>query len=267
VTALLHDLLPAALVLAAVLGLVIGSFLTVVAWRVPRGQSVSHPPSACPNCGHRLSAWENVPVLSFAVLRARCRSCRAPISWRYPIVEVATSGLFVLVVLRFGVDVDTVAFLYLAAISVALCLIDIEHRIRRQHDALPAYPVLLALLAAAAAASGDGGALLRAALGGAALFAFYFAVAFAYPAGMGFGDVKLAGVLGIALAWVGWDALIVGAFAAFVIGSVGGVAVAVVRRTGRKTAIPFGPSMLLGAAVGVAAGPHLAGGYLGLFGL
>jgi leader peptidase (prepilin peptidase)/N-methyltransferase len=267
VTSVLADLLPLGLVVAAVLGLAIGSFLNVLIWRVPRGESISHPPSACPHCGHRISWWENVPLLSFVLLRGRCHSCGAPISVRYPLVETAASILFVLVVARFGISAELPAFLYLAAIGIALCLIDIDHHRLPNAIVLPTYPVLIVLLSGAALLTGDWSALLRAAIGGASLFTFYFVVAFAYPRGMGFGDVKLAGVLGLALGWVGWDALVVGAFAAFLVGSVGGLAAALVRRTGRKTVIPFGPYMLLGAALGIAVGRQVAAGYLGLFGL
>jgi leader peptidase (prepilin peptidase)/N-methyltransferase len=251
-------------VVVGVLGLLIGSFLNVVVWRVPRGESIVSPPSACPHCGHRLSWWENVPVVSFAVLRGRCRSCRASISLRYPLVELSTAAVFLLVFWRFGVAADLPAFLYLGASAVALALIDLEHRRLPDSIVLPAYPVLVVLLSVAALATGEWDALLRAAIGGAALFAFYFAIAFAYPSGMGFGDVKLAGVLGLALGWAGWGALVVGAFSAFLVGAVVGVAVAAVRRTGRKTAIPFGPFMILGAALGIAFGTTIADAYLSL---
>ena len=264
---ILDELRPLLLIFTAVLGLLIGSFLNVVAWRVPRGESVVNPPSACPNCGHRLSWWENIPVLSFLALRAKCRECKNPISWRYPLLEVGTAALFVLVYLRFDLSAQLPAYLYLAAIAVALSAIDLD--VRRLPDAivLPSYIVLAVLFGFAAIITGDGGSLLRAALAGAALFAFYFAVAFAYPAGMGFGDVKLAGIIGIALGWVGWGALLVGAFAAFLVGAVVGVAIIATRRGGRKTAIPFGPFMLLGADIGIGWGEPLASGYLGLMGL
>ena len=114
------------LVLTAVLGLALGSFLNVVVWRVPRGESVVRPPSACPGCGTAIKARDNVPVLSWLVLRGRCRSCGTPISRRYPLVEAGTAVLFVVMALRFGWDPVLPAYLYLAAVGLALALIDID---------------------------------------------------------------------------------------------------------------------------------------------
>ncbi len=252
---------------AAVLGLVVGSFLNVVVWRVPRAESVVRPPSACPACRHAIRPYDNVPVVSWLLLRGRCRDCGAAISARYPVVEATTAALFGLVAWWLGPSWALPAFAYLAAVSVALWLIDID--VRRLPDAivLPSYPVALALLALASWAPGgaaDWGALLRAVLAGAALFAFYVVLVVVYPAGMGLGDVKLAGLLGLYLGWVGWSSVVVGAFAAFLLGGVFGALLMATRGVGRRTAIPFGPWMLLGAAVGLVAGPDLADAYLSL---
>lgn len=256
-------------VVAGVVGLVVGSFLNVVVWRVPRGESVVSPPSACPSCGHRIRARDNLPVLGWSLLRGRCRDCRAPISVRYPLVEAGTAAVLVLVVLRFGVTWAVPAFAYLGAIAVALALIDLD--VHRLPDAivLPSYGVGAALLTLASANPGGEpawGALLRAAIGAAVLYGVYFVLMVVQPAGMGFGDVKLAGVLGMHLAWVGWGSLVVGAFAAFLLGGVYAIGLLVTRRAGRKTGVPFGPWMLLGAAIGVAAGEAIWNGYLGLLG-
>jgi len=250
--------------LVAVLGLCVGSFLNVVAWRVPRGESVVRPPSACPGCGRQIRAVENVPVLSWLVLRARCRGCGERISAVYPAVELATGVLFVLVFLKFGLAWDLPAYLYGAAIAVALTVIDI--RLHRLPDAivLPSYVVVAILLVIAAAGTGDWGALARAAAGGAILFVAYFLMVFAYPAGMGLGDVKLAGILGALLAWVGWGALAVGAFSAFVLGGAFALVLVVLRRAGRGSGIPFGPWMMLGAALGIGAGEQIFSAYLDL---
>jgi len=246
-----------------VLGLLIGSFLNVVVWRVPRGESVSHPPSACPNCGHAIRPRDNVPVLSWLLLRGRCRDCGTPIAARYPLVEAVTAVLFGLVALR--VDPWAVpAFAYLAAIGVALALIDLDTHRLPNAIVLPSYPVLAALLLLASWGARDWPALLRAAIGGVALWVAYFAMALAYPSGMGFGDVKLAGLLGAALAWLGWGAFAVGSFGAFLLGGVFSIGLVVAGRAGRKTGIPFGPWMILGAAVGIAVGEPLWNGYLGL---
>ena len=254
----------AALVLLVLFGLVIGSFLNVVIWRVPRGESVAHPPSACPSCGHRVRAYDNVPVVSWIVLRGRCRDCHEPISARYPLVEGATAALFGLVLVRFGLSGALPAFLYLAALGVALVLIDVDVKRLPNAIVLPAYVVLPALLALASWLEGDWGAFLRALIGGAALYAFYFVAMIAYPGGMGFGDVKLAGVLGLALGWIGWGALIVGAFAAFLLGGIFSIALLAAKRVDRKSGIPFGPWMIVGAALAVGWGESLWDAYLGL---
>lgn len=245
------------------LGLLIGSFLNVVIWRVPRGESVVRPPSACPVCHQEIARRDNVPVLSWVLLRGRCRWCRTAISARYPLVESATAVLFVLVTLELGLAWELPAYLYLAAVGVALTMIDIDTHRLPNAIVLPSYPVVGALLLVASAATGDWAAGLRAVIGCAALYAFYFLAWFVYPAGMGFGDVKLAGVLGLALGWLGWAELVIGWFAAFLVAGVYALALVVVRRAGRKTGIAFGPWMLAGAAIGFAAGPAIAGWYLG----
>jgi leader peptidase (prepilin peptidase)/N-methyltransferase len=250
--------------LVVVLGLCVGSFLNVVAWRVPRGESVVRPPSACPGCGRQIRPAENVPVVSWLVLRARCRGCGERISAVYPAVEVATGVLFVLVFLRFGLSWELPAFLYAAAIAVALTVVDI--RLHRLPDAivLPSYVVVGVLLVVAAAAAGEWGDLVRALIGGTILLVAYFLMVLAYPAGMGLGDVKLAGILGALLGWVGWGALAVGAFGAFVLGGAFALVLVLMRRAGRGSGIPFGPWMMLGAAIGIGAGQQIFDAYLGL---
>jgi leader peptidase (prepilin peptidase)/N-methyltransferase len=254
----------AVVVLVAALGLAVGSFLNVVVWRVPRGESVVRPGSACPGCGAAIRPRDNVPVLGWLLLRGRCRDCGMSISRRYPLVEAATAGLFVVMLLRFGVDPVLPAYLYLAAIGIALALIDID--VKRLPDALtlPSYPVAAVLLAVGSAGHGDVDSLVRAALGGAAMFAVYFALCFAYPAGMGFGDVKLSGLLGLYAAWLGWDVWAAGLLLGFFLGGFFGVALVLARRAGRKTAVPFGPFMLLGALVAILTGQQLVQGYLSL---
>ena len=249
---------------AAVLGALIGSFLNVVVWRVPRGESVVSPPSACPRCGHEIRARDNVPVVSWLLLRGRCRDCAAPISPRYPVVEAATAVLFALVALRIGWAPELPAYLYLAAIGLALALIDLDTHRLPDPIVLPAYPVLAVALGAASWVTGDWGALLRAVIGGAALWAVYFLLMIVKQGGMGFGDVKLAGVLGAGMAWLGWGALVVGGFAAFLLGGLYGIALIVAGRGGRGTRVPFGPWMVLGTAIGIAVGQQLWTGYLDL---
>ncbi|MCW2726874.1 MAG: Prepilin peptidase [Frankiales bacterium] len=254
----------AVVVLVAVLGLAVGSFLNVVVWRVPRGESVVRPASACPGCGAAIRARDNVPVAGWLLLRGRCRDCGAPISRRYPLVEAATAGLFVVMLLRFGVDPVLPAYLYLAAVGLALALIDVD--VKRLPDALtlPSYPVAAVLLAFGSAGHADAHSLVRAALGGAAMFAAYFALCFAYPAGMGFGDVKLSGLLGLYAAWLGWDVWATAILLGFFLGGLFGIALVLVRRAGRKTAVPFGPFMLLGTLIAILVGHQLVHSYLAL---
>ncbi|MEJ5868711.1 prepilin peptidase [Pseudokineococcus sp. 5B2Z-1] len=257
----------ALVVACAALGLLVGSFLNVVVHRVPAGESVVSPPSACPRCGHRLRARDNVPVLSWVLLRGRCRDCRAPISPRYPLLELGTAVLLALVALQVGWSPALPAFLYLGCVAVALTAIDLEHHRLPDAIVLPSYVVGAVLLVGAAALQADWWALARLGVGLAVMWLGYFGLALAKPGGMGFGDVKLAGLLGMHLGYLGWAELAVGAFAAFLVGGLVGVVLLATRRAGRRSAIPFGPFMLLGAAVGVAAGPGLAAGYLGLLGV
>jgi leader peptidase (prepilin peptidase)/N-methyltransferase len=264
--------------LGGVLGTLIGSFLNVVVHRVPRGLSVVAPPSACGGCGTRIRWYDNVPLLSWLVLRARCRDCGSRISVRYPLLELGTGLAFAVVVLGApsvsSVDLPhllasgaaVVAFLYLAAITIALAAIDLD--VKRLPDAivLPAYPVALALLGAASILAGDPWAIARAAAGGALSFGLYLALALVSPGGMGFGDVKLAGVLGLFLAWLGWPALIVGTFAPFLLGGAFAVLL-LLRGAGRRTAVPFGPWMLGGAWIAILAGMSIWTAYLRITGL
>jgi leader peptidase (prepilin peptidase) / N-methyltransferase len=235
------------LALAGILGLAVGSFLNVVIHRVPRSLSVVRPPSACPTCGVTLRPWHNVPVLSWLALRGRCAGCGTGISARYPIVESITAVLFVLVTLRFGVTPALPAYLYLAAVAVALAAIDLD--VQRLPDAivLPSYLVGLVLLGVATATTGAWDDALRAVIGMAVMYGLYFAIAWIQPKGMGFGDVKTAGLLGLFLGWVSWSALAVGFLAGFFLGGAFGALLMVVRGAGRKTAIPYGPHLLAGA--------------------
>jgi leader peptidase (prepilin peptidase)/N-methyltransferase len=243
-------------------GLLIGSFLNVVIWRVPRGESIISPPSACPSCGERIRPRDNVPVVSWLLLRGRCRQCQAPISARYPLVELLTGVVFAVLAARLGPVAELPAFLYLGAIGVALALIDLDVKRLPNAIVLPSYAVAGVLLGAPAVFGHDLGSYLRAVLGMAALFGLYFMLALVYPAGMGFGDVKLAGVLGLYLGWLGWGELVSGGFLGFLLGGVVGGALMIVRRAGRKSQIPFGPFMLAGAFAAILWGGALADLYL-----
>jgi leader peptidase (prepilin peptidase) / N-methyltransferase len=243
---------------AALFGLAVGSFLNVVVWRVPRDESILRPRSHCPECGHLVRPRDNVPIVSWLVLRGRCRDCRARISPRYPLVEALTACTFAAVTWRVGQHSFLPAYLYLAAVGIALAFIDVDVRRLPNALVLPSYLAGALLLTTAALLSQQPDRLVRAAVGMAAMYALYFALMVAKPGGMGFGDVKLAGVLGLFLGFLGWGPLAVGAFLAFIFGGVGGVGLILLGGAGRKTKIPFGPYMVAGALTAVLVGQQLA---------
>ena len=273
----------AAVAALGVLGTLIGSFLNVVVYRVPLGKSIVTPRSACGSCGHEVRAYDNIPLISWLVLRGKCRDCAAPISVRYPLVELGGAVAFALVAWRFAPDVVgaftagattgtiaglivLLAFLYLAAISLALALIDLDTRRLPNVLVLPIYAVGAVLFTAVAALTGRWELLATAAIGMAALGLFYLLLAVARPGGMGMGDVKLAGALGLFLGWLGPETLVVGAIAGFLLGGGAGI-VLLLRGAGRKASLAFGPWLIAGAWVGILAGPAIAAAYLGAFGL
>lgn len=269
--------------IVGVFGSLIGSFLNVVVYRIPAGRSIVSPPSACGSCSARIRPWDNVPVLSWLLLRGRCRDCSASISARYPLVELGTAVFFGVVgwwvvsgvstsSTRDGAELVAVglmlaAFFYLAAVTIALALIDLDTHTLPNKIVLPAYAVGAVLLTGAALAGGEPERLLPALIGGVALFGLYLLMALLYPGGMGFGDVKLAGVLGMYLGWLGWAPLAVGAFGAFLLGGVFSLVLILTRKANRKSGIPFGPWMLAGAWLGIFGGEAIATGYLSWFGL
>ena len=258
---------PAAVaLLTAVLGLFVGSFLNVVVYRVPRQESVVRPRSRCPGCQTQLTWYENVPVASWVALRGHCRTCEAPVSVRYPIVELLTAVVFGLVGARFGLSWELPAYLYLAGAGIALAAIDLDTMRLPDRIVWPSYPVGFGLLGLASLLEHDLASALRMVGGAVGLWAFYYALRVIKPAGMGWGDVKLSGVVGGYLAWLSWGALAVGGFAAFLIGGLVGIGLILAGRAGRKSRIPFGPYMLAGALVGVLWGAQLATAYGHLLG-
>ena len=246
-------------VLAFVFGAVIGSFLNVVVYRVPRGESLVRPESHCPECGRPIRARHNVPVLGWLVLRGRCADCGTRISVRYPAVELGTGVAFAVVAARLAqlhLLSAVPAFMYFTAAGIALALVDLDCRRLPNAIVLPSYPVLAVALAASAWWQHDWWSLARAGIGCAALLTFFGSVVLIHPAGMGLGDVKLAGVIGLVLGYLSWSALVIGAFLGFLLGAVVGVAVIASGRGNRKTAVPFGPFMIAGALIALfVAGP------------
>ncbi len=264
-----------------IFGLVIGSFLNVVIYRVPNGMSLVSPASTCPKCGSAIKGYDNVPLLSWLLLRGKCRNCKSGISARYPAVEAGTAVFFGLVAAvltatfvanptpaaTVALVIQIAAFLYLTAITVALAMIDIDTHTLPNSIVLPGYIVGILMFTAASVVGGDYAALLRAGIGMVGLGAIYFVIAMIYPGGMGFGDVKLAGVLGLFLGWMGWGALAIGGFSAFLLGGLFGIGLIIFRGAKRKSGIPFGPWMLAGAWLGVFFGNQIWDGYLSLLGL
>jgi leader peptidase (prepilin peptidase)/N-methyltransferase len=244
--------------IVVLLGLAIGSFLNVVIHRVPRDESLVTPGSHCPECGNPVRSRHNVPVLGWLVLRGRCADCGTRISARYPLVEAGTAALFAAVAARFGWSWELPAYLYLAAVAISLAMIDLDVLRLPNKIVIPSYGVAAALLVPVSLTSGDPADLLRGLVAAGLMYLLYRVLAIW---GMGGGDVKLAPLLGFYLGWLGWSAVMVGAFAGFLLGGlVGGVLMAL-RLADRKSRIPFGPYMLAGAFLAVFAAAPLADWY------
>jgi leader peptidase (prepilin peptidase) / N-methyltransferase len=242
---------------AALLGALIGSFLNVVIHRVPLGESLVSPGSHCPSCGAAVRTRDNVPVLSWLLLRGRCRDCGAPISPRYPIVEAITAAAFAGVVLARGFDDDLWLELPFVACLIALAGIDLDHKLLPNKIVYP-----MAVYGVVASALVDSGDLVEHLAAGAGAFVFLLVAVLAYPAGMGMGDVKLGGAMGVYLGLSIIPAMLV----AFLTGTIFGLAI--IAREGaqaRKKAVPFGIFLAIGGLVGVLAGPELIDAYKSTF--
>ncbi len=253
-----------AVAVAAIFGLIFGSFVNVVAHRVPNDRSVISPPSACPNCEHPIRHRDNIPIASWLLLRGRCRDCGEPISARYPIVEAATAGLFVAAVLVIGIEPVLLAYLWFAGVSLTLVLTDLDvHRIPNR-ILYPGTVVGLLLLFAGALIDGDLTGFGRAVAGGAVYFGLFFVLALVARGGFGFGDVKLAFFLGLFLTFESWGVLGAGIALGIAAGGVIAIVLLVTRRAGRKAKIPFGPAMVSGAYAALVIGQELSDWYLGV---
>ena len=233
--------------------LAIGSFLNVVAARLPLGRSIVHPASECPSCHAPIARRDNIPVVSYLLLRGRCRNCRAAISWRYPVVELATAGLIVACFVVFGLGAEAVVASFFCTVLVAISAIDIERYIIPNRIVLPSAAIVLV----AQTALDPSPEWVLAGLGAAA---FFFLAALAYPGGMGMGDVKLALLLGFMLGRTVPIAIFVAMITALV------PSIVLLARHGkaaRKMRIPFGPFLALGGVVALFAGAAILDAYLG----
>jgi leader peptidase (prepilin peptidase)/N-methyltransferase len=254
----------------ALLGLAVGSFLNVVIARVPEGASVISPRSRCPRCQTELANRDNIPVLSWLVLRGRCRSCSTPISTRYPIVEIATAivwaGMTAYVLAR-----DSIGLLPLllisSAILIALFVIDLDHKRLPDRLTLLMYPVAVGGLVIDGLATGKWPILPALAGAGCWLLAIGGIWFLSGGRGMGMGDVKLAPSLGLILGWIGVGPAVVGLMAAWLIGGAVAIGLVIARRARTGTAIPFGPFLIGGFCIGLLLGASIADAYVGALGL
>jgi len=249
------------LLLAGLIGLCIGSFLNVVIYRLPRGQSLVTPPSRCRNCGYLLRWFDNVPVLSWLFLRARCRNCGTPVSWQYPVVELITGALFLLVVWLTPIGPLVFSRLLLVCILIALFGIDLEHQILPNSITLPG--IAIGVLFSLIAPPGIRDSLIGVVLGGGILYA----IAGAYylwrrEEGMGMGDVKMLAMIG---AFLGWKAVLVTLVLSSFSGAIIGLLLMAVQRGTMKFALPFGTFLAIGALIAMLAGDPLVAWYAGFF--
>jgi leader peptidase (prepilin peptidase)/N-methyltransferase len=236
-------------IFAALAGLAFGSFTGVVVSRVPAKQSLVSPRSRCPSCGRELAVADNIPIVSWVMLRGRCRYCGVPISARYPVGEALTATVWALAVVRLGVSWDLLAFLPFLWVLVALSLIDLETKLLPNRIVYPSVVAGVVLVAIVAAAGPGIDEWVRGIAAMAVSALAFFVIALIAPAGMGMGDVKLSALIGLYLGYFSWGRVFLGFFLAFLAGAVVGIGLMIAGRAGRKTAIPFGPFMALGAII------------------
>lgn len=244
-----------------VLGLMVGSFLNVVVHRVPRKESVVAPRSRCPGCGTYLAPRDNVPVVSWLLLRGKCRSCGEPISARYPMIEALTGVLFAITAVRLGADWALPAFFIVVAGLIAISAVDLERFIVPNRILYPTLFIAAPLLVLAGALNDDWGSVRTAAIGGVLAWGLLLVIHLISPKGMGFGDVRLAGLIGMTLGWLSVGHVLVGLFLAFLTASVVGVSLIVLNLKGRKDKVPFGPFLALGAYLAILFGSPILDWY------
>ncbi len=255
------NLEPFQLTILIVLGLAVGSFLNVCIHRLPRGESLTLPPSRCPACEYRLRWFDNIPVVSYALLGGRCRKCRTAISIRYPLVELATMALFVVHGEVFGWSALLVPRLLFACAMIVLFAIDLEHHLLPNVITLPA--IALGLISSAVLPPGIVDALIGVLVGGGVLWLIgeaYFR--YSGQEGMGGGDVKMLAMIG---AFLGWKLVLVTLVLSSVAGSVIGLFVILIKRGGMKYALPYGTFLALGALVASLAGDQIVNWYVSLY--
>ena len=237
-----------------VLGLLVGSFLNVVIHRVPRKESVIRPRSHCPGCGTMIAERDNVPVVSWLLLHGRCRTCGEPISIRYPAVELLTGVVFAALGLRFGADWALPAYLVLAGSLIAVSAVDLERFIVPNRILVATLALGVPLLGLAVLLDGTGHDAAMALAGAAIGFGLLLVINLVVPRGMGMGDVKLAGVLGLWLGYLDLGHVFLGLFLGFLLGSLGGALLIATGLRSRKDHIPFAPFLAAGALLAILVG-------------
>jgi len=238
-------------------GLAVGSFLNVVIYRVPRNESIVSPRSKCPACDAPIKGRDNIPVVSWLLLKGRCRNCQSPISPRYVYVELAGGGLFAGAAARLGFRWYLPAVLVLLAGLLALACIDFEHLLLPKKVVYLTLALVGVLLILAAAETGEWHNLLVAGISSVAWFVVFFLMNLASPRILGFGDVRLALVLGLGLGWFGWRYVVLGFFAANLIGAIIGITLIALNKIRRDQPIPYGVFLAVGTAFAIFAGPEL----------
>ncbi len=247
----------------AVLGVYVGTYVNLLVDLVPQKRRVIPLRAACRACVDSTERPRRLPLVPWLARGGRCPSCSEGVSPRYPGVEVATAALFAAAALRFGADPALPAYLVFFASLLAVSVIDFEHKIIPNRIIYPTIGLCLPLLALAALVDGDGGRLVRALVGAAVAWGFLFLVNLVYPAGMGFGDVRLSFVLGLMLGWLSLSHVVAGLFLGFVLGAVVGLGLVLFGGRSRKDAVPFGPFLAAGAVLAVLVGRPLIDWWLG----
>lgn len=260
-------------VIIVVFGLIVGSFLNVCIHRIPREQSIVSPPSACPGCGAGIKPWDNIPLVSyFILLRGKCRSCKTPISLRYPLVEAANGLLYYVTFLQFGIGWHLPLLLLFVSAMIVIIFIDIDFQIIPDVITLPGMP--LGVLAASfllpdpflTFTTTQGGiafeivGIVNSLIGLALGFGLFYLIAVLSKGGMGGGDIKMMGMVG---AFLGWKAVLLTTFIGSLTGAVVGLSLMALSKAGRKTKIPFGPYLALGSLVSLFFGAPILRWYLG----
>jgi leader peptidase (prepilin peptidase) / N-methyltransferase len=246
------------------LGLIFGSFATVVSWRVPKDEGIGGR-SKCPNCGHQIKAVENIPVVSYFVLGGKCANCGEKISIRYPMIELTSGILFAAALVRFGPSLKAFVYAFFFWALLVLTVIDLDHKLLPNKITYPLFVVGAAALVVTALVEDDTDRLIDVLIGAVLFGGFLFVVAFISPRGMGMGDVKLALSLGAFLGYI--DApghVLLAMFMSFLLGGVIGIVVGRVTGGGRKMQIPFGPFLMGGTLIAIFWGRAILDWYVGL---